>query len=232
VIDFCRGFARRYPLYPRLCGPAGDSRRRQRRRRQFRAVKRRRWAPRRRPPIGGRRPQGAALITRPCSTVSLDCTRLESTLPCIGASDVYIYLPIRGTYNPRCVYVYVCIIYIHIYIYIYLHTFIRAYMHTCTYARAQTHVCAPPLVHVHVRYPSHVGTRARACARERERERERERQSGHLVESGTGCKVTAMTTGNGIARRSLCSRTSWNERERTNELDKWQIASAGWMKRR
>lgn len=24
VIDFCRGFARRYPLYPRLCRPAGD----------------------------------------------------------------------------------------------------------------------------------------------------------------------------------------------------------------
>lgn len=23
VIDFCRGFASRYPLYPRLCGPAG-----------------------------------------------------------------------------------------------------------------------------------------------------------------------------------------------------------------
>jgi hypothetical protein len=179
VIDFCRGFARRYPLYPRLCGPAGDSRRRQRRRRQFRAVKRRRWAPRRRPPIGGRRPQGAALITRPCSTVSLDCTRLESTLPCIGASDVYIYLPIRGTYNPRCVYVYVCIIYIHIYIYIYIYIYTHLYAricihvpmqerkHTCALLHSCTYTCGIPLT-------SELA-RARARASERERERERDR---------------------------------------------------------
>lgn len=60
----------------------GDSRR-------VRAAKRRRRASRRRPPIGGSRPQGAALITRPCSTVSLYCTRLESTLPCIAAFDLY-----------------------------------------------------------------------------------------------------------------------------------------------
>lgn len=66
-------------------------RRRQRQRRRLHAVKRRRRAPRRRPPIGGCRPQWAALITRPCSTVSLYCTRLESTLPCIGASDICIH---------------------------------------------------------------------------------------------------------------------------------------------
>lgn len=73
----------------------GDSRR-------VRAVKRRRRASRRRPPIGGSRPQGAALITRPCNTVSLYCTRLESTLPCIADSDLYtlytrLRLPPRAT---------------------------------------------------------------------------------------------------------------------------------------
>jgi len=143
VIDFCRGFARRYPLYPRLCGPAGDSRRRQQQRqqrwqqrwrRQLRAVKRRRRAPRRRPPIGGCRPQGAALITRPCSTVSLYCTRLESTLPCIGASDVcippyicihvYIYILISNRTNTRFAYVYV--------------RTSHSSMYVCTHVRAKT----------------------------------------------------------------------------------------------
>lgn len=96
VIDFCRGFARRYPLYPRLCGPAGDSRRRRWRqqRRRLRAVKRRRRAPRRRPPIGGCRPQGAALITRPCSTVSLSTALASKALYRASVPPMYAYLPI------------------------------------------------------------------------------------------------------------------------------------------
>jgi len=35
----------------------------------------------------------------------------------------------------------------------------------------------------------------------------------HIVESGTGCKATTMSTGNGIARRSLCSQAGTREKE-------------------
>lgn len=89
VIDFCRGFARRYPLYPRLCGPVQGG--------LVRAVKRRRRASRRRPPIGGSRPQGAALITRPCNTVSLSAALASK--PLYRASLPPIYIPCRPVYD-------------------------------------------------------------------------------------------------------------------------------------
>lgn len=55
VIDFCRGFGRRYPFY-RVYAISAIVR------------TRRRWRASRRPsPIGGYRPQGAALIIGPCS---------------------------------------------------------------------------------------------------------------------------------------------------------------------
>lgn len=83
VIDFCRGFARRYPLYPRLCGPVCRG--------TPGWFARRRRASRRRPPIGGSRPQGAALITRPCNTVSLSAALASK--PLYRASLPPIYIP-------------------------------------------------------------------------------------------------------------------------------------------
>lgn len=83
MIDFCRGFARRYPLYPRLCGPVCRG--------TPGWFARRRRASRRRPPIGGSRPQGAALITRPCNTVSLSAALASK--PLYRASLPPIYIP-------------------------------------------------------------------------------------------------------------------------------------------
>lgn len=67
-------------------------------------------------------------------------------------------------------------------------------------------------------YASHIHTHTHM--RENESARERavsplalESAREHIAESGTGCKATTMTTGNGVARRSLCSRAGTREKE-------------------
>lgn len=112
-------------------------------------------ATRRRPPIGGCRPQGAALITRPCSTVSLYCTRLESTLPCIGASDVCI--PTH--------YIYACI-----YRYIHIWTYKRLYWHTYIFHVCVRVACSLTYVYAYARKRERTrvsGVPSRVRARER-----------------------------------------------------------------
>jgi len=88
---------------------------------------------------------------------------------------------------------------VYMYTCIYMYTYKQPYQHTFR-------VCVRT-------YESFIHVRMYTCTRENESTRERavspraylESAREHIVESGTGCKATTMTTGNGIAWRSLCS---------------------------